>query len=98
MRAGAMEAEAAPCNADRGLHSNDQSAPTHNANHRGEHSPKPSWPMKVPTLINEAVWVDQPSETDQKHTATGHCEKDLEVRHLAPLAATVTERRSRDRA
>jgi hypothetical protein len=29
------------------------------------------------------VGIDQPSETDQKHTAAGHCEKDLEVRHLA---------------
>ena len=78
-----MRAEAVRCNADRRLHSNDQSAPTHTADHRGEHSPKPPWQMKRPTLINEVVGADQPSETDQKHTATGHCEKDLEVRHLA---------------
>ena len=85
MRARAMKDEAARCNADRTMHSNDQSEPTHNADHRGEHSPRPPWQMKVPTLINEGVGVDQPSETDQKHTATGHCEKDVEVRHLAPL-------------
>ena len=47
MTARAMKAEAARCDPDRTLHSNDQSEPTHNADHRGEHSPRPLWPMKV---------------------------------------------------
>jgi hypothetical protein len=87
-----MRAEAAGCNADRTLHSNDQSEPTHNADHRGEHSAKPPWQMEVPTLVNEGGGADQSSETDQKRTGPGHRQKDLEVRHLARLAATVTDR------
>ena len=84
MTAGAMKAEAARCDPDRTLHSNDQSEPTHNADHRGENSPRPPWPMKVPTLVNEWCGADQSSEADQKRTGTGHREKDLEFRHLPP--------------
>ena len=45
----------------------------------------PRLQMEIPTLVNEVVaGLISRARSDQKHTATGRCEKDLELRHLAP--------------